>query len=232
MFRAKPKPEVPDEIGGLRVRLSARTRRLGLRVDAKTGEVFLVWPARGSSREHALRFVNKYRGWIEAQESRRVPLRDFCDGESLSIMGKTRTIIHREGRGLTRIEGEAIIVHGARAHLHRRVRDFLKKHAAEVFAARVRQKNEILGLQATEIRVIDPKTRWGSCSPDGRLMFSWRVILAPEEVLDYLVAHEVAHRVHLNHSRKFWALCFSLCGNGASSRRWLKQNGQQLMRYR
>ena len=80
--------------------------------------------------------------------------------------------------------------------------------------------------------MIDPKTRWGSCAPDGSMMFSWRLILAPPDVLDYVVAHEVAHRIHMNHSPKFWALCASLTADAGEAKRWLKKNGHALMAYR
>jgi predicted metal-dependent hydrolase len=150
----------------------------------------------------------------------------------LLINGKACQIVHREGRGLTHIEDACLIVHGQPEHIHRRVKDFLKEEARRVLQEATLHKLAQLGLEpVADVRVIDPKTRWGSCSRDGRIMYSWRLVLAPPEILDYLVAHEVAHRVHLNHSRKFWAVCASLTPDAAASRRWLRRHGNELMAF-
>ena len=111
------------------------------------------------------------------------------------------------------------------------MRDFLKAEALDRLTALTDQKAAALKLPLKSIRILDPKTRWGSCGPDGRIMYSWRILFAPVEVMDYLVAHEVAHRVHLNHSRRFWAVCASLTENAGQSRRWLRKQGRNLLRY-
>lgn len=207
---------------------------MALRVESRTGEIVLTWPLGnkrfgGASEKSALRFIDENKLWIERQRKNVARPEPFLTGGSVSILGADYTIEHRAGRGLTRIEGTRVIVHGAAEHLPRRLRDFLRKTAEEALSARTREKCLSLGLKASPVRVIDPKTRWGSCAPDGRIMFSWRLVMAPERVLDYVVAHEVAHRVHMNHSRKFWALCLALCEDGAASRRWLKLHGARLM---
>jgi predicted metal-dependent hydrolase len=125
-----------------------------------------------------------------------------------------------------------LIIHCRPEYLSRRVKDFLKEKAREVLEDVVGEKLSDINKKNVGIRVIDPKTRWGSCAPDGQMMFSWRLILAPPQVLDYVVAHEVAHRIHMNHSRKFWALCASLTEDAGASRRWLKANGNALMSYK
>jgi predicted metal-dependent hydrolase len=218
----------PAEIAGVRVRASTRARRMSLRIEARSGDVVLVFPPRGSVAK-AVRFIEKNRDWIEKQHAKKVHPRAVAPGMTLSVLGRDYTVTHAKGRGVTRFEGDRIVVHGGEAHLRRRLRDFLKKEALHVLTVAVREKTDSLGLKMTAIRVIDPKTRWGSCGPDGRIMFSWRLILAPPEVMDYVVAHEVAHRVHMNHSRKFWALCASLTTDAAYSRRWLRTHGQVLM---
>lgn len=233
MFRTvRRKPEsIPVEISGIRVKPSPRARRMALRVETRSGDIVLTWPSRGASEKHARRFIEENRGWIESQRRKITTAKVFENGAVVSVLGRDFVIEQKSGRGLSRFEDGRIIVHGTADHLSRRVKDFLKKHALEILSARVQEKTAMLGLKQTSIRIIDPKTRWGSCAPDGRLMFSWRLILAPEEVLDYVVAHEVAHRVHMNHSRKFWALCLTLCDNGVAARRWLKKNGAELMRW-
>lgn len=222
---------VPSEIDGVRVKPSARARRMSLRLDVKLGDVVLVWPKR-ASEAGARRFIEKNKEWIAQSRRKATPPQVFAEGGVISVQGQDFVIVRRDGRGVARLEGDALIVHGKPEYLHRRVKDFLKAQARAVLEESAARKQEQLGLVPKTIRVIDPRTRWGSCAPDGRLMFSWRLILAPPPVLDYLVAHEVAHRVHMNHGRRFWALCDSLAENAGAARRWLKKNGVALMSYK
>lgn len=235
LWRKKAAPEKgknppPAEIGGVRVRPSARARRLALRVEARSGEVVLTWPRHGVSQKSALRFVEQNEGWIARHRQKHAPRRPLAAGDKISVLGQDCVIEHKPGRGVTRLENGILTVHGRPEHLPRRVRDFLKVEALRVLSSSLTEKSALLDLKPSAVRIADPRTRWGSCGPDGKIMFSWRLLLAPPAVMDYVVAHEVAHRIHLNHSQKFWALCFSLCAEGAKSRRWLKDNGAELMR--
>lgn len=230
-FLQKPKPDViPQEIAGIRVRPSPRARRMALRVDTRKGDVFLTFP-KGMSEKKAQRFIEENRDWIAKQAVKAVRPKVFAAGSVIRVLDQDYVIEHVRGRGLTRMEGDKIIVHGASEHISRRAKDFLKKLAVEHLTALADQKAAAAGLKHAAVRVIDPRSRWGSCSADGRLMFSWRLVLAPEEVMDYVVAHEVAHRVHMNHGKKFWALCYSLTPDGIAARRWLRKNGAALHAY-
>ena len=236
--RQKPKPKavpiqtIPLDVGGVRVKPSSRARRISLRVDGKAGDVVFTWPLKYRvSLDKALRFVEEHRGWINDQRRHAAAPVPFAAGTVLPLAGKSYTIEHRPGRGLTHFEDDRLVVHGGAEHTSRRVRDFLKAEAYRLLKDLSDQKAAALKLPPVSIRILDPKTRWGSCGPDGRLMYSWRILFAPPEVMDYLVAHEVAHRVHLNHSRRFWALCASLTGDAGQSRRWLRTQGRQLLRY-
>jgi predicted metal-dependent hydrolase len=229
-LRQKPDfSAVPAEIGGIRVRPSARARRMALRVESATGEVVLTWPARGMSEKKAKNFIEEHRNWIETQQHRSAKIPRFAPEGNIRIGGSDYILTQGARRGLTRIEGDRIVVCGDPAHFRRRLKDFLKAEALKILTEASAAKSLDIGLAPPPVRVIDPKTRWGSCAPDGRLMFSWRLLLAPPAVLDYVVAHEVAHRIHMNHSRRFWSLCLSLCEDGAESRRWLKKHGTALM---
>lgn len=241
LFKTKPSAKkaenkapdrvIPVQIASVPVRVSQRARRMALRVDAKTGDVFLSWPlpARRLSAAAAEKFIIENKRWIDRQLAKKAAIAVIGAGSRIDILGQGYTIVHAPGRGVTRFEGDSIVVQGQSEFLQRRLRDFLKKHALDVLAARARDKQLLLKLKPARLRVIDPKSRWGSCAPDGTLMFSWRIILAPDHVLDYLVAHEVAHRVHMNHGAKFWALCDSLCAEGENARAWLKFHGPRLM---
>ena len=113
----------------------------------------------------------------------------------------------------------------------RRVRDFLMAEARRELGERARAKAERIGARVAAVTIRDTRSRWGSCSATGRLSFSWRLILTPEPVLDYVVGHEVAHLREMNHSPRFWALCAELTAEVAGPRVWLKANGARLLRY-
>jgi predicted metal-dependent hydrolase len=115
--------------------------------------------------------------------------------------------------------------------LPRRVRDHLVALAKRDFADRARALAARLGKSVTRVGVRDPKSRWGSCSSRGALSFSWRLIFAPEPVIDYVVAHEVAHLVEMNHSPRFWRVVASLVPDSAAPRAWLKRHRMELMAY-
>jgi predicted metal-dependent hydrolase len=236
-FRQKQKPinqaVIPADLGGVRVKPAPRARRLSLRVDVRAGDVVLCWPLKGRiSADKALRFIAENQGWINSQRSRAIQRKPFGAGDVVPVAGVDHVIEHRPGRGVTRLEHGILIVHGLPEHLSRRVRDFLKEEAERVLQALSNDKAATLGLPPVAVRILDPKSRWGSCGPDGKIMYSWRLLLAPFEVMDYVVAHEVAHRVHHNHSRKFWALCEELAaGEYKSCRQWLRRNAQVLQAY-
>ena len=126
-------------------------------------------------------------------------------------------------------DGE-ILVGGEAARVARRVRDARRTRPAGV-RLRSRTLDESIGRKVTRVSVRDTKSRWGSCSAEGTLAFSWRLILAPERVLDYVVAHEVAHLVHLNHGVRFWRLVEKLAPGAATQREWLSANRVRLLRF-
>lgn len=202
---------------------------MALRVDMRAGDVVLTWPLRRTNAEKARRFVEENRRWIEQhRKERAAPV--ITEGSTISVFGKSFLLVQGSPRGITRFDGDRIIVHGHPEHFSRRLQKFLKEQSIGLLTEKTAEKTARIGKRLMDVRVIDPKSRWGSCAPDGRIMFSWRLILAPPDVLDYVVAHEVAHRVHMNHSRAFWRQCLDLCeGDGKSARKWLKVNGHTLM---
>ena len=128
------------------------------------------------------------------------------------------------------IEDGEINVTGDIKYLSRRLSDWLKKQAQIRIKTLVYQKAKQIKRVPSRITIRDTRTRWGSCSSKGRLSFSWRLIFAPPEILDYVVAHEVAHLVHMNHSSKFWNTVDRLTENAKSGRAWLNGNGSALQR--
>src|SRR6516164_9232496 len=214
------------------IRVSPRARRLSLRVDAAARGVELVLPRRAPA-DAALGFVARHRGWITARVAAMPPPLRLVDGATVPVLGVPHRIRHMTQRAaapVSIVDGE-IRVRGDVAHLPRRVVDHLKALARREFATRARELAARLGKSVTRVGVRDPKSRWGSCSSKGALSFSWRLIMAPEAVIHYVVAHEVAHLVEMNHSPRFWRVVASLCPSVERAKKWLDTYGNDLHRY-
>lgn len=228
-----PVIDIDGQPVALAVRRSHRARRLYLRVDPAAPAEFpveLVLP-RGVALAEGLRFARDMAGWV-ARRLKALPATvPFMDGTTLDVSGEALIIRHVGGRGPTRREGGLLLVAGEREHVTRRVRDWLKAQARAVLAERSRAVAALIGKSVASVRLSDPRSRWGSCSSEGGLAYSWRLILAPPFVLDYVVAHEVAHLVHPNHGARFWRLANELCGDTDTPRAWLNHHGPRLLRY-
>ena len=221
------------DLGGpLAIRISPRARRIGLRIDAAERRVELVLP-KGVPAEFGLRFLRDKRGWIVARLGalpRPVP---FVEGAVVPVMGVPHRIIRSLDTATPSVaiaDGE-IRVRGDPLHLPRRVRDYLARSAREELARRARRLAAGIGGKIARVSVRDTKSRWGSCSTNGNLSFSWRLIFAPEEVIEYVVAHEVAHLVEMNHGPRFWRLVDSLAPGNERSRTWLDRHRARLLSY-
>lgn len=216
---------------GVHLKMSATARRVSLRVDAPTGVVLLVVPKRASLKR-AADFAEKNRKWIDSKLNSLPPPVPFADGVDVPVAGVSHRIRYRpDVHGTVWREGQEIHVAGKAEHLPRRLTDWLKGEAKRQIAALVDRHADILGKRPARVTLRDTTTRWGSCSPTGRIAFCWRLILAPHEVMDYVVAHEMAHLVELNHGPKFWRLVRQLVADVDAPRRWLSEHGIRLHRY-
>jgi len=220
----------------VRLRRHRQARRYTLRIDAAAREVVLTIPPRGSVHE-AKEFAEKHGGWIAARLKRLPESAPFADGIEVPLRGVPHRIAHRHGvRGTVWIEGDAVggpllCVAGAPLHVNRRVADFLKREALRDLDRASRAYAQRLGVAIKRVCVRDQSSRWGSCSNTGVLSFSWRLILAPAFVLDYLAAHEVCHLIELNHSRRFWRIVNRLHPDAHRAKIWLDVHGTDLHRY-
>jgi len=234
--KKSPAPEIGHiDIDGqsvaVRFRINARARRMILRVDAKTGEAVVTLPPR-SSRDMALEFVRDRAHWIAEQRSKSMPMVSFENDMRLPLLGIDHIVRHQpEQRTPVLCKDGEIWVGGKPEHLPRRLVDWLKKQARTEIECRVHRYADRLQRKHGRITIRDTRSRWGSCSSTGALNFSWRLILAPEWVLDYVVAHEVAHLVEHNHSAAFWAIVARLNDDAKAARKWLLQHGEGLHRY-
>ena len=206
-----------------------------MRIDAAAREVVLTIPPRGSLKE-ARAFAQKHGAWIAARLNRLPKAAPFAHGLEVPLRGITHRIVYRPGRGTVWIEEDGngsrlLCVAGEPPHLDRRIADFLKREARHDLDAASRRYARKLGVEIKRISVRDQSSRWGSCSNNGVLSFSWRLILAPSFVLDYLAAHEVAHLVELNHSPRFWRLLKRINADCERAKAWLDLHGTDLHRY-
>lgn len=237
---ARPSPTAAGErihrVAGrelpLRVVENVRAKRLTLRIDAG-GRGLRVTVPPGLRKGEVDRFLDRHREWLELKLSRLPDRPQVRAGIRLPLRGTPHLIVHKTGRrGTVTVADEdgmpALHVHGEVAHLPRRLADFLKREAKRDIEPLVAKHAANVGRRAKAIRFKDTSSRWGSCTADGSLSFSWRIMMAPPAVIDYLVAHEVAHLVEMNHGPKFWALCRELCPRTDEARAWLKRNGSAL----
>ncbi len=228
------------------LRRSPAARRYTLRVRFAARDAVLTMPQRGSLRD-ARAFAERHAAWIATRLRRLPEAIPFAPGAVAPLRGVDHLLTHRpQARGVVWSEPLAtceslaeqedapqfaLCVTGSVEHMPRRVSDFLKREARRDLEAAVARHTRTLGVPAKSVGLRDPVSRWGSCSATGSLNFSWRLIMAPPFVLDYLAAHEVAHLVHLDHSPRFWALVHSLSKDVDHAEAWLTRQGAQLHKY-
>jgi len=217
------------------IKLNRRARRLIVKVHPSTGEVTVVAPSQ-RALNHALEFARSESNWI-ARRLAEVPAPvAFGPGARIPFRGEEH-IVEAADAGPAPVwiddgEGRRIIrVSGRSEHAARRLLDYLKREARKTLIARTGELAQRIGLTPKRITVRDTESRWGSCSADRALSFSWRLILAPDFVLNYVVAHEVAHMRHMNHGVRFWNLVRELVGEIDTPQAWLSANGPLLHRY-
>ncbi|WP_270934794.1 M48 family metallopeptidase [Falsiroseomonas oryzae] len=209
---------------------STRARRVSLRVCPRAGAVVVTLPPR-SGRRAGLALIREHEAWIRERLAALSPVVEFASGAELLLGGATHVIRHEpRARGGAFLDGAAIVVTGAREFLRRRVTDFLRAEARRRIGLLAVPHAAALGVKPRAIRVKDTRSRWGSCAPDGTLAFSWRLVMAPEWVTDYVVAHEVAHLRELNHSARFWSLVEGLTPHRDAAVEWLRAEGPALLR--
>lgn len=216
--------DIPVEL-----RRSVRARRMTLRVSRSEGRVFLTLPSRASLTEGRA-FAESRADWLRQMRAEAPQARFAIHGALLPVEGRLLRLTPAQVRG-ARVQGDALLLPQSRPpgivvatwlkHLaHGRLVAACDRHAAR------------LGRPFRALALRDTRSRWGSCTHDGRLMFSWRLAMAPPQVLDYVAAHEVAHLAHMDHSAEFWAATARLLPDYAQHRIWLKQNGHELQSWR
>ena len=217
------------------LRMNPRAHRMIVKVHPSTGEVTVVAPSR-HSLNNALDFARSEREWIAKRLENVPPPVMLGLGAKIPFRGEMHVIRKGEEKRrpvwVDRENDEPVIrVSGQSEHAERRVQDFLKREARKSLDARAQTHAAEIGVTPKRITVRDTASRWGSCSTARSLSFSWRLIMAPTFVLDYVVAHEIAHLREMNHGPRFWRLVEELVPDVNRPQRWLAQNGSALHRY-
>ncbi len=214
----------------LLLRRSTRARRISLRISQLDGRVTLTLPTRLAEGE-ALAFARSKEDWIRGHLEARGADVAVGLGAQLPVGGKMLTVTQGTGRGV-QIGQDAVAVPGPAARVPARLAAWLREVARDRLAGACDDYADRLGKPYARLTLRDTRSRWGSCTSDGGLMFSWRLIMTPPEVLDYVAAHEVAHLAQMNHSPAFWSEVERIYGDYRAPRRWLKTHGSDLHRYR
>jgi len=215
--------------GDLDVVRHARARRMRLSVDPASGRVRLTIPPRASLKQ-AMAWANDHRGWIDAQRAKLPEGRPFVPGAVIPIEGDEVVIDWSTDRSRTvaLVDGR-LVCGGPIEGLSRRIEAWLKRRALAVLTEETAEFAAKAGVTVSRIAVADPKGRWGSCASTGAIRYSWRLICAPPYVRRSTVAHEVAHRLHMDHSPAFHAAYRHLLGDDpAPARAWLRRHGATL----
>jgi len=224
--------QVDDDILPVRVIVHPKSRRITLRLMPGGEGLKVTMPAHVSDAELD-GFLERNVNWVAARRARLPKLVAVEKGQLLPYLGVPHLVVcSGKKRGIVEaaiIEDEwVLMVPGDEAFVQRKLLNFFKKQARSRIAEAVVQHSASLGVRARQIRITDTTSRWGSCSSTRTLSFSWRIIMAPPEVLDYLVAHEVAHLREMNHSDRFWALVSEICPEMNAHKSWLRNNGAKL----
>jgi predicted metal-dependent hydrolase len=225
--------DIGERIASVRLKRDRRARRLTLRIPVASEPPVLTVPVR--TRPDAVRaFLEAHRGWLADRLADRPVPTPFREGTVVPVRGVDHVVVLDGSlRGRTRLASAdedvpRLLVGGAPEHVGRRVRDFLRAEATSDLKLAVGRHAATLGARPTSIRIRDTVSRWGSCSADGSLSFSWRLVMAPPTVLDYLAAHEVAHLLEMNHSPAYWRIVDRLFPAHRAARAWLKREGARL----
>jgi predicted metal-dependent hydrolase len=221
---------LPSGAARVEWRRNARARRVSLRIDPSDGAIVVTLPPR-ASRRAGMALLMGHADWVAKRIAALPVAITLADGAQIPIGGVPHVIRHHpDSRGGVWLEAGELHVTGLAEFLPRRVVDFLRAEASRRLSALTRVKAAQAGLIPARITIKDTTSRWGSCAPDGALAFSWRLVMAPEFVQDYVTAHEVAHLRHMNHRPEFWHLVSSLTAHTPRAMAWLRHEGPRLLR--
>ncbi len=224
--------DLGDRVAPVITRINARARRLIVKVDPSSGRVIVTAPTARALPE-ALKFAHKRSAWILDRLNEAIAPTPFVNDAIIPFRGVRHRIVHNPDlRGAPIACGDGrILAGGDAAHLNRRMQDWLRREARRALTERADHYAALVGKRRGPITIRDTRSRWGSCTAEGALSFSWRLILAPPDILDYVAAHECAHLVYLDHSRAYWRVVRGLGVDARAARDWFIAHGASLYSY-
>jgi predicted metal-dependent hydrolase len=211
------------------LRKNSNSRRITIRISALDGKITITGPSYIDCAEFK-KFAESKKSWIKSKIKSFEPPVFISEGIEIPVAGTHTKILFSDVREPKKVGG--ILLVSKEKPVSTQVKNYLKEIGSIHLAHLCNKFAKRLGLKVHKITLRDTRSRWGSCSNDAKLMFSWRLIMAPEDVLAYVAAHEVAHLKHMNHSKDFWETVEYLFGSYKQERAWLKQNGPSLHRYK
>jgi predicted metal-dependent hydrolase len=210
---------------------NARARRMTLRLTRDGDSATLNLPGR-TSVTAAKAFLDRSTPWLAQQMVKQKPRVAFVQGAEIHLRGVPHILAATGGsRGLVSLEDRTLCVPGSSEHVSRRLTDWLTRQAGQDLERACSHYADLMNVRFKRISIRDQKSRWGSCTSAGDLSFSWRLILAPPMVLDYVAAHEVAHLLEMNHSPRFWRHVLKHCPHARAAKNWMNQHGGELHRF-
>jgi predicted metal-dependent hydrolase len=208
-----------------------RAKYLKLRCDLLGEQVFLTLPKRVNKKE-AFIFIEKSRPWLRQQLQQRRQRIPFAPGATIPILGQPYNIKHTPSRRTTiHLKEHTLVVMGDESRVPLLVTQWLRFHALGHMRQKSLELAQELGVIINNVRIRELKSLWGSCSANGNLTYSWRLIMAPQPINEYICAHEVSHLVEPNHSPRFWSVVESICPHFERSRKWMRLQGKTLFLY-
>ncbi len=211
----------------VQLRTSARAKRLSLRLSRLDGKVTLTIPTFAPETQ-AVAFLEEREDWLRRHIAEVKPAETVTVGGTVPYAGKEVPVVLGPGRRAALTEDGIVVPDEATAGT--KVKALLRARARDILATVSDDYAAALGRPYSRLTLRDTRSRWGSCTTDGALMYSWRLIMAPPEVLHYVAAHEVAHLQEMNHSAAFWAVVERLYGDYSGPRQWLRKEGDRLHR--
>ncbi len=214
-------------------KVSDRARRISLRVNSADREVIVIVPGEKAISK-ARRFAAEHTDWINVQLENLPPAQPFIPGGQVMMRGALYQLVSPEGRGRPKLNHIRKVINVPSPDAESfsgRVRRFMIREAREELEAATHHYADILGKRVGKVSIRDTSSRWGSCitrKGEGHISYSWRLIAAPEFVLEYVAAHECAHLVHADHSENFWNVCREIYPEMKAAKSWLRKNGPLL----
>lgn len=217
----------PDVL--VKIKYKKQIKRLSLRISPIDGSLSLSLPP-SFDQKKAISFIKSHEQWIRKTFAQLILPQKINIGASIPIEGVKAELCHASSR-FVHLDGNRLAIPKSNAPLGPQVAGFLKTLARDRLVLACDYYAAKLGQSYSKITLRDTRTRWGSCTHDKRLMFSWRLVMAPPHILHYVAAHEVAHLIHMNHSPAFWQVVADLFPQWKSSRHWLQKEGVSLHFY-